>query len=66
MQARHLALPNYQLIQSDGQQHKQQFTIALSVTCCKEVVEAVGSSKKQAQQLAAEKMLSLLENIDSQ
>lgn len=61
LQARKMNLPTYKLTQAEGEQHQQTFTVALSVECCSEVVNAVGLSKKQAQQLAAEKMLSLLE-----
>lgn len=61
LQAKKLNLPVYSLTQAQGQQHLPQFTVELSVDCCKERVSAVGASKKQAQQRAAEKMLSLIE-----
>lgn len=60
MQAEKLSLPEYSLVKIDGEQHKQQFTIELSVAGIKETVKAVGPSKKQAQQLAAEQMLAIL------
>ncbi len=62
LQSKKLNLPQYKLIHAEGQQHQQKFTIELSVDGCSEVVSAVGTSKKQAQQLAAEKMLSLLDS----
>ncbi|MCK5881678.1 MAG: ribonuclease III, partial [Sinobacterium sp.] len=61
LQSKKLSLPVYKLTQTQGEQHLQQFTVELCVDGCKEVVSAVGASKKQAQQLAAEKMLSILE-----
>ena len=60
LQSKKLNLPSYTLLQTGGQQHQQAFTVELSVECSSEVVSAIGSTKKQAQQLAAEKMLAIL------
>ena len=45
-------IPTYELISSFGPDHKKEFEIALLLNG-KEISRAVGSSKKQAQQLAA-------------
>ena len=45
-------IPTYELIGSFGPDHKKEFEIALLLNG-KEISRAVGSSKKQAQQLAA-------------
>jgi len=62
LQAKKLALPEYTVLASAGKQHKQTFTVELKVTSLNQAVQAQGNSKKQAQQLAAEKMLKLLQN----
>lgn len=57
LQAQHLPLPQYQVVRVDGDQHRQQFT----VSCCVDKLEARsegrGSSRRKAEQIAAEALL---------
>ena len=59
MQARHLPLPVYDVIDVTGQAHAQTFTVE-----CKlgdgEVVKGVGSSRRKAEQAAADQLLGKL------
>jgi len=63
LQQRQLALPEYETVQVDGAPHDQRFTV-----CCKivapgaEAMTASGTSRRRAEQAAAEKMLAQLES----
>ncbi len=54
-------LPDYQLVKTSGQDHQQTFTIRCDVASLALSATATGSSKKIAEQNAAENMLRLLE-----
>ncbi len=54
-------LPDYQLVKTSGQDHQQTFTIRCEVANLALSATATGSSKKIAEQNAAESMLRLLE-----
>lgn len=60
LQARHLALPAYQLLRSTGSHHRQTFYVQCSIAGVSCTVEASGSSKKAAEQNAAAAMLKRL------
>lgn len=61
LQGRHLPLPSYLVVQVRGEAHDQEFTIHCQVSGIKESVEGVGSSRRKAEQAAAEQALKILE-----
>jgi ribonuclease-3 len=60
MQARGLALPVYILKSVVGQPHDQSFVVECRVSLTAETCEGIGSSRKKAEQQAAEKTLAKL------
>lgn len=60
MQARGLELPIYLLKSVVGQPHDQNFVVVCTVSLTDEICEGKGSSRKRAEQDAAEKMLGKL------
>ena len=60
LQARHIDVPDYQVVQTVGKDHNQIFTVKCSVP--KLSVEAIGkgSSRKKAEQIAADNTLKQL------
>lgn len=60
MQARGLELPAYILKSVVGQPHDQSFFVECRVSLTSETCEGAGSSRKKAEQQAAEKMLAKL------
>ncbi|HGJ5862923.1 ribonuclease III [Arsenophonus nasoniae] len=61
LQGRHLPLPSYLVVRVRGEAHDQEFTIHCQVSGIKEPVEGVGSSRRKAEQAAAEQALKILE-----
>ena len=63
LQGRKISLPLYDVIDTSGQSHNQQFT----VRCVTEVIDteviAKGTSRRKAEQAAAEQVLALLEQV---
>ncbi|MBB1269840.1 ribonuclease III [Shewanella sp. SR44-3] len=53
-------LPDYQVVQVDGEAHDQTFTVECSIQGLDEVVTGVGSSRRKAEQLAAAQILELI------
>ncbi len=60
LQGRHLPLPTYLVVQVRGEAHDQEFTIHCQVSGLSEPVVA-GSSRRKAEQAAAEQALKKLE-----
>ncbi|MEM7377760.1 MAG: ribonuclease III [Pseudomonadota bacterium] len=60
LQARGVALPSYELVASAGKAHERQFTVACHVAHANLRVEARGSSRRKAEQCAAETALGAL------
>ncbi len=60
LQARKLDLPTYTVKDIEGQAHNQSFTVNCHVNADIEPTEGHASSRKQAEKLAAEKMLAQL------
>lgn len=56
-QANKLSLPKYEVIKVTGATNEQLFTVACSVPECSEVVSAMGSSRRAAEQQAATELL---------
>ncbi len=63
MQARQMGLPDYELLQVTGKAHKQTFEVQCSVQ--ESVSSGTGSTRRNAEQEAAEKMLKLLKKAAS-
>jgi len=61
LQGRHLPLPSYLVVQVRGEAHDQEFTIHCQVSRLNEPVVGIGSSRRKAEQAAAEKTLKKLE-----
>ncbi len=60
LQARHLPLPVYEMVSRTGNDHNATFTMVCVVTALAIQEEGVASSRKQAEQLAAKKILGRL------
>lgn len=61
LQGRHLPLPSYLVVQVRGEAHDQEFTIHCQVSGLNEPVMGIGSSRRKAEQAAAEQTLKKLE-----
>ncbi len=61
LQGRHLPLPSYLVVQVRGEAHDQEFTIHCQVSGLSEPVVGTGSSRRKAEQAAAEQALKMLE-----
>lgn len=61
LQAQGKALPQYKVINISGEAHAQQFTVGCHVVLTPDVTVASASSRRAAEKLSAEKMLSLLQ-----
>ncbi len=57
MQGRHLPLPTYLVVRVRGEAHDQEFTIHCQVSGLSEPVVGTGSSRRKAEQAAAEQAL---------
>lgn len=64
LQARKLPLPDYQLLDTEGADHQQTFIVSCSVSLLKSTVSASGSSRRKAEQAAAEKVLIALKDTE--
>jgi len=62
LQGRQLPLPNYIVVNIEGVSHQQEFMVRCETALLKEGPIASASSRRQAEKLAAEKVLSWLEN----
>ncbi len=60
LQARKMALPNYDLVAVSGQDHKQRFSVSCSVVEKSAVTEGESTTRRKAEQTAARKMIELL------
>lgn len=61
LQGHHLPLPSYLVVQVRGEAHDQEFTIHCEVSGLNEPVMGIGSSRRKAEQAAAEQTLKKLE-----
>jgi ribonuclease-3 len=62
MQSRQLPLPAYDVVGIDGEAHAQTFTVECSVTMLDTPVIGKGTSRRKAEQQAAENTLNALTN----
>lgn len=60
LQAKALALPTYEVVKTNGQAHNQIFEVSCSVSILDKPVYGSGSSRRKAEQAAAEKVLELI------
>ncbi|WP_145988269.1 ribonuclease III [Thalassotalea sp. HSM 43] len=60
LQGRKLALPKYDVIDTSGQAHNQQFTVSCQVESIKNAIITKGTSRRKAEQAAAEQALEQL------
>lgn len=63
-QGRGLGIPHYELMATEGPPHARLFTMAISVGR-QRLAEATGSTKKEAEQLAARAALLLIKSTDA-
>jgi ribonuclease-3 len=60
LQGRKIALPVYEVIDTSGQSHNQQFTVRCTTSILKAEVVTKGSSRRKAEQEAALQVLALI------
>lgn len=60
LQGRKLALPQYDLLEVTGKDHKQKFSVSCSVLELSQTTQGVASSRRKAEQKAARDMLEIL------
>jgi len=60
LQARKLALPVYDVVETRGKDHQQEFVVHCTVVLLREPVVGTGSSRKEAEQQAAAAALGIL------
>jgi len=61
LQARRLALPDYEVVAVEGKEHKQLFRVACQIGAFDAPIEGSGRSRRRAEQDAAARALELLE-----
>ena len=62
LQARRIALPNYEVIDIKGQSHNQEFTVKCTTEINQKAIITKGSSRRKAEQSAAQQVLEMIEN----
>ena len=60
LQGRRFPLPKYLLVDTTGMAHAQMFKVACDIECLEVRTEGQGSSRRAAEQMAAEKALEIL------
>jgi ribonuclease III len=61
LQARQLSLPQYELLEVTGQDHRQRFVVSCTVSELSQTTEGAASSRRKAEQKAARSMLEILD-----
>ena len=62
LQAKHLPLPKYSIVTTNGLSHEQTFTVSCETPLLDRAPSATASSRRQAEQNAADMVLTQLEN----
>ncbi|MDZ7663127.1 ribonuclease III [Thiohalophilus sp.] len=62
LQARGDELPEYQVVATEGKAHEQRFKVECTISSLADKVVGEGTSRRKAEQAAAEKMLQVLTN----
>lgn len=65
LQGRRIALPVYEVIKTTGQSHNQEFTVRCTTTEIDQEVITTGTSRRKAEQAAAEKVLAIISSKNS-
>jgi len=65
LQGRKIPLPNYEVIDTKGQSHNQEFTVRCQTSVIDEEVIAKGTSRRKAEQAAAQQILALIEQLQA-
>ncbi|MDX1508589.1 MAG: putative dsRNA-binding protein, partial [Woeseiaceae bacterium] len=65
LQARQIALPVYELSKVSGKAHRQVFEVSCSVDGYESITTGHGSTRRNAEQQAAERMLAELAAADA-
>lgn len=60
MQQQHSALPVYEVLSMEGESHQQLFVVSCTLTTMDKQTVGKGSSRRRAEQAAAELMLGML------
>ncbi len=66
LQGRQLPLPNYVVVNIEGESHQQQFMVRCETALLKEGPVATASSRRQAEKMAAQKVLHWLEGKENE
>ncbi len=61
LQSRKQDVPVYEIINESGSSHQPEFTVTCAISSLNELVIAKGTSKRKAEQAAAEKAMSILD-----
>jgi len=64
LQGRKIPLPTYEVIDTTGQSHNQEFTVRCQTSVINEEVIAKGTSRRKAEQAAAQQILALIEQTN--
>ncbi|MFN3238541.1 MAG: ribonuclease III [Pseudomonadales bacterium] len=64
LQGQGAALPNYEVLDVEGESHEQEFTIELDLPMLEGKISGSGSSRRAAEQQAAALALDLLANVE--
>jgi len=62
LQGRKIPLPLYEVIDVKGQSHNQEFTVRCTTEVTSEAIVTVGTSRRKAEQAAADKVLEIIAN----
>lgn len=62
LQGRKIPLPQYEVIDIKGQSHNQEFTVKCTTQVIEQAIVTKGTSRRKAEQAAAEKVLELINN----
>ena len=64
LQGRKIPLPNYDVIDTTGQSHNQEFTVRCQTSVIDKEVIAKGTSRRKAEQAAAQQILALINEVN--
>jgi ribonuclease-3 len=64
LQARKMSLPEYELVQTSGQDHKQRFRVTCTIVETSAVTHGESTTRRKAEQKAARKMIDRLTETD--
>jgi ribonuclease-3 len=64
LQARKMLLPEYELVKTSGQDHKQRFTVTCTIVETSVVTDGEATTRRKAEQKAARKMIDKITETD--